>query len=261
MHHIVSCNIKGNIAEQLFQIANIYNYSIKYNTEMILCDSENINQDIKIIIKNKIKIIPVNEFNIIHFNMHLEDKNNKTEIPYNNNNLYIIGSFINNNFYTENTRQFISDLLNNNEYHKEAINIFKNIKNYFNDNDNDNDKYIIIIMKKPDYNDTDNIDIIYYNIAYEMLNGKDKNIIILTSDYEWCKNQYSINKNFYFVENDNKCIHLILMQFVSYIICNNSYLAWWGAYLNNKNNNKIIMPNKNYYINNNIKLNNFIYIE
>ena len=156
-------------------------------------------------------------------------ENNKKEISYYDSNLYFIGNFINTDDYTDEKRQFIYDLfINNNKYYNEAINIFNTIKTYFNNYNNDN--YIIMYITKYEH------DIVYYNNLYKKNNGKDKNIIVMSPDIDWCKKQYSINKNFYFIENfenNNECIQFILMIFVSGIINNTkSYLCLLTNYVN-----------------------------
>ena len=246
MQNVVSCNLQGDLAEQLFQLANIYNYSIKHNKIMVLRDDVYLNNDLKHLLKNKVNIINEDDFNKIHFKFHIEND----EIPYCNGNLYMNGTFINNNDYTENTRLFISQLfLNNNKYYNEAIRIINNIKTYFNNQDDSN--YIIMY-----YNYTNNldIDITYYNNAYEQLDGKNKNIIIISNNIIDCKSHLSINKNFYFIEKSNDCVHLLLMLLIPNVIGCNLYISWWGVYLNNKT---LIMPN--IYKKN--KINNCLYIE
>jgi hypothetical protein len=248
MQNVVSCNIRGYLSEQLFQLANIYNYSIKYNKTIILKDDGNINIYLKQLLKNNVLIIDKDEFNRIYFNFHLENIN--SEIPYySNKNLYINGKFITNENYTEDTRLFIRNLfINNNKYYNEAKLIFNNIKIYFN-NHNEND-YILMYYN---YTKCSEVDITYYNNAYEYLTGNKKTILVLSNNMTACKQHLSINKNFYFIENRNECIDLLLMLLVPNIISTNLYISWWGAYLNNNN---IIIPKQL----NKLKLNNCIYI-
>ena len=245
MQNVVSCNLQGNLAEQLFQLANIYNYSTKHNKTIIIRNDCYINDELKHLLKNKINIMNKNDFNKIHFKFHIEND----EIPYCSNNLYITGSFINNDNYTENTRLFISNLfINNNKYYNEAIGIINNIKTYFNNYNDDN--YIIMYYNYTNYLDND---ITYYNNAYEKLNGKHKNIIVLSNNVIDCKNHLSINKNFYFIENSNECVYLLLMLLIPNVIGCNLYLSWWGAYISDKTT---IMP----VIYKNLKINNCLYI-
>jgi len=246
MQNVVSCNMKGDLAEQLFQLANIYNYSIKYDKSIILKD-ENINIYLKNLLKNKINIIDKEEFNKIYFNFHLEHINN--DIPNLYNNLYINGKFITNENYTEDTRLFIRNLfVNNNVYYRNAKTIFNDIKDFFNEYDDNN--YILMYYN---YTRCLDVDITYYNNAYEYLLGKNKKILVISNDIDACRMHLSINKNFYFIENVNECVELMLMILIPSIITCDIYTSWWGGYLNN---NIITIPKKM----NKLKLNKCVYI-
>jgi len=249
--------MNGTLDEQIFKLINIYNYSKKFNKEIVF-DDNNINICIKKILEkyNNIKIINHEEFNKIPFLYYIENYYNKNNIiPFIEGNLYIRGFFIEHINYDDDIINFIKNLLiNENEYYNEAINIINNIKNISKEND-----FITIYYKKPNIYDINEPDIKYYNSAYELLNSNNKFILILSDDIEWCKRLLSKNKKFYFIENKNECVQLIIMILSKILICGKSYLSYLGAYLDNTKE-YVIFPNI-LNINKNNNNNKSIYID
>ena len=104
-------------------------------------------------------------------------------------------------------------------------------------------------FRRTDYinNGTHNLlDINYYNNAYNLTSDSETNkyFIIFSDDIEWCKNTFSINKNFYFVDIKNLYIELILMTMIKNAIIANSTFSWWGAFLGDKK--RVIVPKQWY---------------
>ena len=80
----------------------------------------------------------------------------------------------------------------------------------------------------------------YYNKAFEYFED-DNLFLIFSDDIEWCKNNFKGN-NFIFIENELDYIDLYLMSLCGdNIICNSTF-SWWGAWLNNNKNKKVISP-------------------
>lgn len=68
--------------------------------------------------------------------------------------------------------------------------------------------------------------------------------VIFSDDIQWCKN--NLDKDCYFVENEEDYIDLFLMSECNYHIISNSSFSWWGAYLGKKSEKKVIAP-KNWF--------------
>jgi hypothetical protein len=82
----------------------------------------------------------------------------------------------------------------------------------------------------------------YYNNAVSLI-GETKNILIFSDDITWCKNNLFFN-NMIFIEGEKDYIDLYLMSRCKNNIIANSTFSWWGAWLNNNANKKIIAPIK-----------------
>jgi len=66
-------------------------------------------------------------------------------------------------------------------------------------------------------------------------------IIVFSDDIEWCKVNFKGN-NFIFIEGEEDYIDLYLMSMCKNNIIANSSFSWWGAWLNNNKNKKVVAP-------------------
>ena len=81
----------------------------------------------------------------------------------------------------------------------------------------------------------------YYKAALD-IQDKDE-IVVFSDDINWCKENLSFeNKKMFFIENEMDIIDMYLMSKIQNNILANSTFSWWGAYLNNNKNRKIIGP-------------------
>jgi hypothetical protein len=83
-------------------------------------------------------------------------------------------------------------------------------------------------------------DIRYYQKALESI-GDYGLILVFSDDIEWCKNIFKF-KNVYFIENEKDYIELFLMSRCKNNIIANSSFSWWGAWLNENPNKKVVGP-------------------
>jgi len=84
----------------------------------------------------------------------------------------------------------------------------------------------------------------YYNKALDIVQPKG-NIFIFSDDIEWCKKNLSFDKMI-FMENNSNIYDLRAMSLCSDNIIANSSFSWWGAWLNQNENKKIVCP-KNWF--------------
>jgi hypothetical protein len=88
----------------------------------------------------------------------------------------------------------------------------------------------------------------YYKEAYKIFNTKFPNAsyFIFSDDIKWVKNNISIFKNATFIENSSSkkgmATDLFQMTICDHHIISNSTFAWWGAWLNNKDNKFVVAP-------------------
>ena len=81
----------------------------------------------------------------------------------------------------------------------------------------------------------------YFTKSVEILNS-DK-IIIFSDDINWCKLNLPF-KNVIYMENNPEYIDLLAMSLCENNIISNSTFSWWGAWLNNNTNKKVITPKR-----------------
>jgi Glycosyl transferase family 11 len=80
----------------------------------------------------------------------------------------------------------------------------------------------------------------YYLKAIEQI-GKNENFIVVSDDISWCKKNLKL-ANVVFVENTSPIIDLYIQSICVNNIISNSSFSWWGAFLNEHNDKKVIMP-------------------
>jgi hypothetical protein len=84
----------------------------------------------------------------------------------------------------------------------------------------------------------------YIQEAINQFSDNDYTFIIFSDDIKWCKQifpEWAI-----FVEGNNQFEDLCLMSLCDHNIISNSSYSWWGAYLNQNPNKKVIAP-KNWF--------------
>lgn len=89
----------------------------------------------------------------------------------------------------------------------------------------------------------------YYQDAINTLSpdlGDDFAFLIFSDNIEWCKNIFGEDLNIFYIENNKDLVDLCMMTLCDYNIIANSTFSWWGAWLNNSNNKKVIAP-KNWF--------------
>jgi len=84
----------------------------------------------------------------------------------------------------------------------------------------------------------------YYNKALDIIQPQG-NIFVFSDDIQWCKNNFNY-KNSIFMENNSNIYDLRAMSLCSDNIIANSSFSWWGAWLNQNENKKVVAP-KNWF--------------
>lgn len=80
----------------------------------------------------------------------------------------------------------------------------------------------------------------YYQKAIDLI-GRNENFIVVSDDIAWCK-KYLKLKKVIFVENTTPIIDLYIQSLCENNIISNSSFSWWGAYLNENHNKKVVSP-------------------
>lgn len=222
--------IAGGIGNQLFELANVYQLSVKFNRTLLICDengSKNRGVYWETLLKNFSKhLISLSEFselkgksmiyNWASYKFHYKDIILDSRHEY-----YCIEGYYQSYKYFD--LSLFEELLHfhPNEYsitqHDIAIHIRRT-------------DYLTVHMHKSialDY---------YYNALDKMTRGDvaPMDIYIFSDDIGWCKNHFNY-KNIVpiFVELESDVDELSMMREFKRIIIANSTFSWWGAYLNN----------------------------
>lgn len=86
----------------------------------------------------------------------------------------------------------------------------------------------------------------YYEKAVKTLieNLPEYRLLVFSDDLDWVKDHLELPKNTLFVENENinPLWYILLMSKCSDNIISNSSFSWWGAYLNENPDKKVIAP-------------------
>jgi len=82
----------------------------------------------------------------------------------------------------------------------------------------------------------------YYQNGLDLI-GLYDNIIVFSDDISWCKSNLKFN-NMIFIDGFSDIEDLWLMNLCDHNIIANSSFSWWGAWLNNNPNKKVIAPIK-----------------
>ena len=82
----------------------------------------------------------------------------------------------------------------------------------------------------------------YYKNAIDSI-GKVDRYIIFSDDIQWCKENFNFN-NMFFIESERDYIELFLQSKCTHNIIANSSFSWWGAWLNQYENKKVVAPSR-----------------
>lgn len=80
----------------------------------------------------------------------------------------------------------------------------------------------------------------FYKKALDIIQPKGK-IFIFSDDINWCKKNFNF-ENIVFVEGNSNIEDLLCMSLCENNIIANSTFSWWGAWLNQNKNKKVIAP-------------------
>lgn len=89
--------------------------------------------------------------------------------------------------------------------------------------------------------------LVYYYQAIRIFLEYNQNsvFLIFTDDMEWVKKNFSVEGQFYFVNDDKKLEdyeELFIMSKCKHNIISNSTFSWWGAWLNSNPKKKVVAP-------------------
>lgn len=237
---MITSNLVGGLGNYLFQIAATYSLSLDNNDKMVynINDVSIVHGHINTYLDNIFRNINFTEENLPIGNVYDEPYFNFTEITYSLN-LKLNGYYQSEKYFKHNEdkiRQlfFIDDKTN--DY------LIKKYDNYLTQNNT-----CSLHVRRGDYLRLPNhhpvCDISYYKESVDVI-GTDKTYLIFSNDIEWCKINLDFITKKIFIEGNSDYQDLYLMSKCDNNIIANSSFSWWGAWLNNNPNKKVIAPKK-----------------
>lgn len=239
MSNYVSTHLQGGLGNYLFQIASAYAISKRDNKELKIdiSDIAIIHSPLELYFDNILKNISfgvVNNFEFIHQSNHTPIS--FMGIPSVKGNIKLDGYYQNEKYFKEYSREILK-----------LYEIDKTTENYL------LDKYSTVAFKntcsihvrRGNYVDRQNVhplqSIDYYKQAISII-GEKTLFLIFSDDIEWCESNLNFIENKIFISGNLDYQDLYLMSMCNHNIIANSSFSWWGAWLNNHNNKKVIFP-------------------
>ena len=229
----IICKLSGRLGNELFQLANCFYLSQKYDKKLIIeGDKHGLNNVYHIYTEKFNKNL---NYDYIKDNNDFEYK----EIILDDNKNYILDGYFQSELYF-NQLYNIYDIFYLNE---KDINILNSLKLKYNINYNS----ISIHIRRGDYLQHKLYSVIplyYYENCIKYF-GLNKRYIIFSDDIEWCKKQHTfLNLPLKEFVKEKDYLELFLMSECSHNIVTNSTFSWWGAYLNRNTSKIVCSPNR-----------------
>ncbi|AWK02975.1 hypothetical protein HYN56_01590 [Flavobacterium crocinum] len=232
---------KGNLGNQLFQIASTIGLATKNNQDFAFLLWKH--QDY---FKNK---LPLLSLDFSSFQETLEKEYHFHDWNFGAENYDLNGWLQTEKYFDKDlTRHYFqfSDSLKekiNNLYHR----AFKK-------------RTILISIRRGDFVDHKDyfqLPINYYlnSLAEFFPNWDSCNLIILSDDIKYCKYHFSFLENAFFGDDLNEVEQLCLGTMCNDFVIGNSTFSWWSAWLGEKHDSKIVRPFKNFEGQKSVELN------
>jgi hypothetical protein len=243
---MIYCRLKGGLGNMLFQMAATKSLSIDMSVSLSFPNLQDqlkyLNDDV--IHNNKIK--HTFEYNLIFGKYNFEKpKDNITLIEYPfhyqyiklpDNDVMIDGFFQSEKYFKHNRSHIlemfkIPDTLSNIIYSKYSHILSKRLTSvHIRRGD---------YLKFPNHHPTQSLD--YYLSGMNILKEYTDVFLIFSDDIEWCKANIK-GDDIIYIEDEKDYIEIYLMSLCNNNIISNSSFSWWGAWLNENENKKIIGP-------------------
>lgn len=243
---MIYCNLKGGLGNMMFQIAGTYSISREKEIE---CSFPNLHGHLSYLNSDGTynpKLNHSQEYDIFLSKLNVTHPSESIptieypfeyrEIQLPNDNFFVSGFFQSEKYFVK----YREDILKLFEVDDSIYNMLSEKYPFIN-----NFKCTSIHIRRGDYvhfssfHPPQSMD--YYNNAIEILNPYTDKFIIFSDDIEWCKNNF-IGDEFIFIENEKDYFEMILMTMCKNHIIANSSFSWWGAWLNNYPDKKVVGP-------------------
>lgn len=239
---MVTCKLQGGLGNQMFQIAATYALSLRYSGEYFvnLKDCYTPNQgNVSSNYKNNI-FSKVNDYeDTERYPIYHEPNFSYGELPWNKK-LLLIGSFQSEKYFIDYKKEILDLFEVPNDLKQEVFNYLSEI------GVNPNRKLTSIHVRRGDYlkflGFHTPCSIEYYNEAISIIkNHEDSDFVFISDDIEWVKENFK-GDGYFYSELNNDILDLTLQTICDNNVIANSSFSWWGAWLNQSQNKKVIAP-------------------
>jgi len=233
----ISINTMGGLGNVLFQISATYSIS-KRDNMLLIIDATNHHGAHYGVSKYNNNILRNINFSTtpLNFSGYGEQGHHFTEIPKFNFDTKLIG-------YFQTEKYFIN-------YRTEILELFSPTDEI---TSKLTEKYYETLKKNttslhvrrgdylglPDFHPV--LPIEYYKESLKLI-GYDSTILIFSDDIDWCKSNFDFIKDKIFISDLEDFEELYLMSMCDNNIISNSTFSWWGAWLNQNLEKKVISP-------------------
>lgn len=242
---MISCLLQGGLGNQLFQVSAALSLSkdlgvdclFPFDNHYLPLQGNKANTYIDNIFCN---LKPLEQIHYNTLKVVNESNFSYNKLPIIDN--IILKGFFQSEKYFKHNESFIRKIFKMNEKTKDLIDTHKHI---FKGNT------CSIHVRRGDYlkfpNEHPVLSIEYYKKAMGYFND-DTTFIIFSDDEKWAKENIK-GKNVIYIQRNIDYIDLYLMSMCDNNIIANSSFSWWGAWLNENQNKKVIAPSQWFGIN------------
>lgn len=238
----VTVKLAGGLGNYMFQMACAYAYGLKNDKKPVFTTDDSV------VIHKHINNYKDNVLSNIEFvpNHKLENAGgyqepgfHYSEIPSVQNSLYLNGYFQSEKYFKDKE----DDIRKMFSYPDSYVNA---VKEKYKDLLSQNTCSIHVrrgdYLSSPNHHPTQNMN--YYMKAIKQM-PKDSIFLIFSDDIAWCKANFpDLPEKFIFIEGNPDHEDLLLMSLCkNNIICNSTF-SWWGAWLNNNPDKKVVIPSQ-----------------
>lgn len=233
---MIQINPKGGLGNMLFQIAAGYTLAYKLGADWaVIRPVTNVHGDMY----NKYKNNILNKVPFIdtwyNFPIYEEPSFSYNSLPLNKN-ITLDGHFQSEKYFSHYRALILNLFIQQGSEFSEAKTQYKTYTS---------SPTVSLHVRRGDYlkhpNTHPQLSLDYYNSALDKFPGC--NVLVFSDDIGWCKDHLN-RSNTYFIEGNTDVIDLYLMSLCDNNIITNSTFSWWGAWLNQNSNKKVIAPDK-----------------
>jgi len=245
--NFITTNHQGGLCNVMFKLSVAISLALDNNVEYVFSNEfiRQIDKDIvcegyddyQIFYDNILRNIKFIDNLPLEYRVHNEPSFNYSPISYNKGENLLLSGYFQSEKYFINNKEFILNLFKPTKEIKEHIlSVLPKIKNSTSIHIRRGD-----YLNLPDYHPQQPID--YYISSVNLL-GVDRDYLIFSDGLDDIKDWFDFLPNKQFITLGKNYLDLYAMSMCEHNIICNSTFGWWGAYLNENKNKKVIAPNK-----------------